>query len=170
MAPPALTEVGGNFVRITFADTEEIALRRGLPHRPAGRFNRPGQDALYLSPDALSASVALGGYAKPYDPPRVLVRYTVECCVLLDLRDPRSAALHERARQPWRSALDHGEEPASWAAADVVRASGAAGLIDPSRRRPGLWHVTLFRWNEPGAPNVRRFGAPEPIVVEPDFR
>ena len=26
----------------------------------------------------------------------------------------------------------------------------------PSRTVPGLWHLTLFRWNEGGAPRVTR--------------
>jgi hypothetical protein len=47
---------------------------------------------------------------------------------------------------------------------------GDAGLIDLSRRRPGLWHVILMRWNEPGAPRVRRVGTPVPISMEADKR
>jgi hypothetical protein len=31
---------------------------------------------------------------------------------------------------------------------------GAHGLIDPSRKQPHLWHLTLFDWNNPGAPCV----------------
>ena len=27
---------------------------------------------------------------------------------------------------------------------------------DPSRTVPGLWHLTLFRWNEGGAPRATR--------------
>jgi RES domain-containing protein len=135
-----------------------VVLARGLPHRPAARFNRPGQDALYLSPDEISARVAIGEYVKADDRPRVLLRYEVERCALFDLRHPDAAAVYELARQPWQSALARGDEPKSWTAADDIRQRGHAGLIDPSRRQPGLWHITLLRWNEAGGPRVRRVG------------
>ncbi len=32
------------------------------------------------------------------------------------------------------------------------------GLIDPSRQDPKKWHITLFRWNEIGAPKVTLVG------------
>jgi RES domain-containing protein len=144
-------------------------LARGLSHRPAGRFNRIGQDALYLSPDELSARVAIGEYVKLGDPPRHLLTYEVERCALFDLRHPAAASVYDLARKPWRQKLAAGEEPQSWDAADHVRRSGHVGLIDPSRRRPGLWHIALLRWNEAGAPTVRKLGEPKPIVVEPDF-
>jgi RES domain-containing protein len=155
-------------------------LARGLSHRPAGRFNRIGQDALYLSPDELSARVAIGEYVRLGDPPRHLLTYEVERCALFDLRHPAAASVYDLARKPWRQKLAAGEEPQSWDAADHVRRTGhvaliasspsARTLIDPSRRRPGLWHITLLRWNEAGAPTVRKLGEPIPIVVEPDFR
>ena len=64
-----IAEIGGLFVKIAFADDARGALRRGHPDRPAARFNRPGQDALYLSPDETSARVAIGQYVKAGDPP-----------------------------------------------------------------------------------------------------
>ncbi len=170
MPDAILTRVGGTFVKIAFARDAELSLARGHPDRPAARFNRKGQDALYLSPDELSARIAIGQYVKPDDPPRVLLTYELDRCALLDLRNPDAATLYDLARQPWRSALEAGEEPLPWKAAERIRDAGHAGLIDPSRRRPGLWHVTLFRWNEAGAPGVRRVGMPEPIAVEPSFR
>jgi RES domain-containing protein len=63
--------------------------------------------------------------------------------------DPAEAALD------WQQALAHGEIPASWRVRDLLQHAGAAGLIDPSRKRPGLWHLTLFAWNQEGAPSVR---------------
>lgn len=138
-----LTEVAGVFVKIAFADDIDVVLARGIPHRPAARFNRPGQDALYLSPDEMSARVAIREYVRPSDAPRVLIRYEVERCVLFDLRHPDAAAVYASASQPWQSALARGDEPKSWEAADDIRQSGNVGLIDPSRRRRGLWHITL---------------------------
>jgi RES domain-containing protein len=165
-----LTRISGTFVRIAFAQDADITLQRGHPARPAARFNRKGQDALYLSPDETSARVAIGQYVTPDDPPRVLLTFEVGRCALFDLRDPRSAELYAKARKPWQDALAAGTEPASWEVADHLRASGHVGLIDPSRRRPGLWHITLFRWNGPGAPDVRLIDPPRPIDVETGFR
>lgn len=165
-----LTEVSGTFVKIAFAADGDIHLSRGLPDRPAARFNRPGQDALYLSPDEESARVAIGEYVGKGDLQRVLLQFEIAACTLLDLRHPQAASLYALARQSWREALTRGEEPKSWHAADIIRESGPAGLIDPSRRRPGLWHITLMRWNEPDAPTVRRVGTSTPFLVEPGFR
>lgn len=165
-----LTEISGVFVKIAYANDADVALARGLPYRPPARFNRQGQDALYLSPDEISARVAIGEYVRADDPPRVLLRYEVQSCTLFDLRHPNASDVYSLARQPWQQALARNEEPLSWQAADHIRDSGHVGLIDPSRRRPGLWHITLFRWNEPGAPRVSRIGPPIPIVLALDQR
>ena len=60
------------------------------------------------------------------------------------------------AMAPWKPAVEVGEEPSSWAVRRRLEEAGAHGLIDPSRTAPGLWHLTLFRWNEGGAPRVTR--------------
>lgn len=165
-----LTIVEGIFVKIAFATEVGMTLARGLTYRPAARFNRSGQDALYLSPDEHSAHVAIGEYVKPGDPPRILVSYDVERCTLFDLRHPDTAGIYALARVPWRKALAEGIAPSSWQAADYIRQCGHVGPVDPSRRREGLWHITLLRWNEAGAPGVRQIGEPVPVTVEPDFR
>lgn len=90
-----LTEVSGNFFKIGLAGEEaRIHLARGDPDRPAARFNRKGQDALYLSPDKESARVAIGQYVAEDDPPRVLLSFEVERCELFDLREPYAAATY----------------------------------------------------------------------------
>ena len=100
---------------------------------------------------------------------RVMLRYTVDPCELFDLRGSHAKDIYEMARQPWQTAMRDGGEPPPWQAADRLRALGFVGLIDPSRRRPGLWHITLFRWNEPDAPTVQQIGGPDPIAVKPSF-
>ncbi len=165
-----LTKIEGEFVKITMAGHEDLMLKRGDPARPPARFNRLGQDALYLSPDEEAARVAIGGYVQAGDPPRLLQRYQVTACDLLDLRLPENAALYELAKQPWQPPFKAGDAPPSWSAADEIRKRGIKGLIDPSRRRPGLWHVTLFNWNEDGAPKVMPLGAATPIHLTLDYR
>ena len=165
-----LTEVSGAFVKIVWADDPDIHLTRGAADRPPARFNRRGQDALYLSPDIESARVAIGQDVKADDPPRVVLTFEVQRCALLDLRNPEASDIYELARQPWRKRLAAGGTPTSWRASDRLRKDGHVGLIDPSRRRPGLWHIALFRWNEPNAPGVLRRDGAQPVTVFPDYR
>lgn len=165
-----LTYVSGSFVKIVWADDLDVYLNRDDPYRPPARFNRVGQDALYLSPNAESAKVAIGQDVREDDPPRVLLNFEVQKCALFDLRSVEAAAIYQLARRPWRSLVASGNQPSSWIAADELRRKGHVGLIDPSRRRPGLWHIALFRWNDEGAPKVRRLGQPKPISVTPDYR
>jgi len=154
------TELSGIFVKIAFARDVDILLTRNSAERPAARYNRAGEDALYLSKDEKSARIALRKYASQDDPPRVLLSFNVEPCRLLDLRHPEAKDMRQLASRNWQSDLAEGHEPASWKVADRVRESGEAGLIDPSRQQPDLWHVTLLRWNEEGAPQVTMNGEP----------
>ncbi len=165
-----LTEISGTFVKIVWANDPDVYLERGAPDRPPARFNRAGQDALYLSPNEESAKVAIGQDVREGDRPRVLLKFGVQKCTLFDLRSLENAEIYELARHPWRQLVAAGNDPLSWTAADEVRRMGHVGLIDPSRRRPGLWHIALFRWNEEAAPDVRRLGEPKPISVTPDYR
>ncbi len=168
--PVMLTEVSGEFVKIVWADDPDVHLMRGAPDRPPARFNRRGQDALYLSPDVESAKVAIGQDVRNDDRPRVVLTFEVERCALFDLRSPEAADIYALASQPWRKLVAAGRDPSSWFAADRIRADGHIGLIDPSRRRPGLWHITLFRWNEASAPGVFRRSEVKPVTVLPDYR
>lgn len=158
------------FVKIVSTGESGLILQKGDRNRPAARFNRPGQDALYLSPDELSARVAIGQYVTPESQDRELITLSLSSCRLFDLRLPEHTDVYEHAKQPWIAPLDAGREPSSWQAADHIRDLGYDGLIDPSRRRPGLWHITLFRWNEPDAPDVVIKEKPEPIRLELGFR
>ncbi len=160
------TRISGVFVKIAFADEWDIFLKRGSSDRPAARFNRRGQDALYLSKDEESARVALRKYVGDADSPRVIVHYQVESCDLVDLRHVDAKDLRQRSSLDWLCALESGREPESWRVADSLRASNEVGLIDPSRKNPSTWHVTLFRWNEPGAPQVKVVDQPVAISFD----
>ena len=153
-----ISEISGTFVKIAFADQVDILLKRNSPDRPAARYNREGQDALYLSVDENTAHVAMRKYVADSDSPRVLIYYEVQPCQLVDLRHPDAEDLRKRANQNWQLALDEGTEPTSWEVADLLRKSNKTGLIDPSRSQLGSWDITLFRWNEPDAPRVAMVG------------
>ncbi|MEV7527294.1 RES domain-containing protein [Agrococcus sediminis] len=130
--------------------------------RSAGRFSRPGAPALYLSATPEGVAAAMLAHARNGDPEREVLRFHVRAERIVDLRDPASLAPFgiepEDAAAPWQEAVARGEEPPSWRVRDRLDAAGAHGLIDPSRQRPGLWHLVLFRWNVPGAPSVRAAG------------
>lgn len=161
-----ITRVSGIFVRVEFESEVHKTLLKNQAARPARRFNRQGENALYLSPDEHSAKVAMGEYVREGDPPRVLVQYEVEECALVDMRSPEAAHIYDLAKQPWQPPFNRGEAPSSWQAADQLKAEGYVGLIDPSRRQPGLWHITLFNWNEAGVPSVKRIGVPSKVMVK----
>lgn len=121
----------------------------------AGRYNRPGERTLYMSGSPAGVAAAMARYGEAE---RALVTLTVAAEWLVDLRDAAGCAAlgidTSRVREDWIAALDRGEEPPSWRVADRLRAIGADGLIDGSRRAPGEAHIVLFRWNRPGAPTV----------------
>ena len=165
MFESSYTNIAGTFVKISAADQINLALQRNSPIRPEARYNRRGQNALYLSVDERSARVAMRKYAKDITAPLVLVRFEVEACQLVDLQHADMSAYKTRASQGWQAAIANGYEPASWEVADLLRENQAIGLIDPSRKDPDTWHVTLFRWNEPGAPMVNIVGDPTPISI-----
>lgn len=149
-----LQEISGIFFKIAFASEIDQLLTKGCSTRPAGRYNRIGQAALYLSESKHSAQVALKKYLTTNDPHRVLLEYEVEKCQVLDLRHPDASSLLGASRTDWQKMIAAELVPTSWEVADSIRQDGHVGLIDPSRKQPDLWHLTLFRWNETGAPTV----------------
>ena len=121
----------------------------------AGRYNRPGERTLYMSGSPAGVAAAMARYG---DAPRTVVPLVVAADNVVDLRDVGACAAPgidpPRAKEDWIAALDRGDEPPSWRVANRLRAIGADGLIDGSRRLPGEAHIVLFRWNLPGAPTV----------------
>ncbi|GAA1415831.1 hypothetical protein AUR04nite_33010 [Glutamicibacter uratoxydans] len=87
------------------------------------------------------------------------LRLSVEADGIVDLRNGKAlAALGidlSDAIAPWQETVAEGGSPRSWLVRDQLIAAGANGLIDPSRTKPGLWHLVLFRWNMPDNPTVR---------------
>lgn len=126
--------------------------------RQAGRYSRPDQPTLYLSSSREGVAAAMIAHADSRTSALEVVELSVAASDIVDLRDPD--AIHAAgidladAVAPWQEIAKAGGTPSSWRVRDRLEAVGATGLIDPSRKRPGLWHLTLFRWNEPGAPTV----------------
>ncbi|GGE16917.1 hypothetical protein GCM10011390_40010 [Aureimonas endophytica] len=122
-----------------------------------------------MSPFAEWATIAILGYLREDGRPRVLLPLAVSKARIVDQRDEGACRAlgfdRELSDQSWRPALAAGREPPSWSNSDRARAIGSDGIIDRSRHIPGGWHLTLFRWNEPGGPSVEIYGAPRPIEL-----
>ncbi|RPE85290.1 RES domain-containing protein [Curtobacterium sp. PhB137] len=97
-----------------------------------------------------------------------IIEIDVEASRIVDLRDVsalESAGIDlAKAVAPWQDIATAGGTPSSWTVRDHLLEAGANGLIDPSRKSPGLWHLVLFRWNESDAPTVRLGGQPAPAA------
>ncbi|MFM5924955.1 MAG: RES family NAD+ phosphorylase [Novosphingobium sp.] len=128
----------------------------------AGRYHRPGQAALYITPEADWATIAIGRYLLADGVKRAVVPLELDRALVFDQRDPAACQAlgidPELSQVRWNDELAAGREPPSWAASDAARQAGAQGIIDQSRGIAGGWHVCLFRWNQPGSPQVRVAG------------
>lgn len=148
--------IRGTFFRAIDPRFRDHALAGSLA---AGRYSRAEQPTLYLSSSVDGVEAAMIAHADARPASLEIVTVSVEASGIVDLRDPSATAAlgvdPADAAAPWQDVVAAGGEPPSWRVRDRLIAAGANGLIDPSRRRPGLWHLVLFRWNEPGAPVVR---------------
>ncbi len=141
------------------------------PHtKSAGRYHRPGEPALYMSPELEWSRIAVSGYMREDNEPRLIVPLEVKNAFVLDQRNEETCRIlgidRELSNQPWRPALESGEIPPSWTNSDAVRNAGADGIIDRSRHIPDGWHLNLFRWNIPGGPKVNIVGDPVEVAVK----
>ncbi|WAC66927.1 RES domain-containing protein [Agrococcus sp. SL85] len=134
--------------------------------RAAGRYSRAHEPTLYLSATREGVAAAMVAHRSARASALEVAEVDVEAWGIVDLRDPRAAEAAgvdlANAAAPWQGVAAAGGAPTSWAVRDRLLRLGANGLIDPSRQRPGLWHLVLFRWNEEGAPAVRLRDAADP--------
>jgi len=137
----------------------------------AGGYHRPGQPALYITPEPDWATIAIGRYLLADGIARIVVPLELDGAELFDQRDPAACAAlgidPAQSQVRWNDELAAGREPPSWRASDAARAAGADGIIDVSRGIEGGWHACLFRWNQLGAPQVRVAGEPVPCDYWP---
>jgi RES domain len=155
----------GPFFRSVLANRIDSVLAPPGPES-AGRYHRPGQATLYMSPQVQWAMIAVSGYIREDGRPRVVIPLLVGEALVLDQHDEDTCRLlrieRDLSNVPWRQALADGQEPPSWRNSDAARAAGADGIIDRSRMIPGGWHVNLFRWNDLGGPSAARHYPPNP--------
>ncbi len=123
--------------------------------RNGGRWNRPGQPALYLSEQI---ETAFAEYQQELGVrPGTFVAYDVEA-VLVDLTrsDVLDAvgATHADLLGAWKSVawVEHGT-PATWRLADRLGADHC-GLRVPSVQYGGGTNLVLWAWNVPGGAQV----------------
>jgi len=113
-----------------------------------GRFNRPGQEALYLA-DIVVTAAAEYQQDNPWLPPGVLCTYQVTGLRLADLTlgyDPmRWAPVWAQHAIDWRAAVFHqGAIPPTWLMADRVLQAGLDGIAFPSKANPGGSNLVIY--------------------------
>ena len=147
--------VSGSFYRAVDPAYQDAALRGS---RLAGRYSEPKQRALYLSSSPEGVDAAMIAHVQGRVDELVLLKFHVKAHHIVDLRDPAVLLVAgvnlADAVAPWQDVVKNGGEPASWKVRRRLEGLGATGLIDPSRKSPGRWHLTLFRWNSADAPRV----------------
>lgn len=124
--------------------------------RAGGRWNEPGQPALYLSN---SHTTAIAEYQQHLPRPGTLTAYDVTASRILDLANPdtrHAIGLDETfLRQAWKHVRDvERRRPTSWDFSAAAFANRWHGLRVPSVQATG-WNLVLWRWNTELAPLVR---------------
>jgi RES domain-containing protein len=124
--------------------------------RAGGRWNEPGQAALYLSD---SHGTAIAEYHQDLPRPGTLTSYAVDAKRLIDLADPavQSALGLDQSffRQAWKYDRDIKKvRPLCWDFARQAIAAGLCGLRVPSAQAQGN-NLVLWQWNTVDAPSVR---------------
>ena len=126
--------------------------------RAAGRYSSAVQPTLYLSASRDGVAAAMRAHARNRAVDLAVVEVDVVAADVVDLREPADCAAADvdpaDAAAPWQGMVAAGGEPQSWGVRRRLEERGAAGLIDPSRQRQGLWHHVLFRWNGTSGPTA----------------
>ena len=116
--------------------------------KEGGRFNRPGQEALYLS---LEETTALAEYRQdnPWIPPGTICTFFVDHLRVADF----SAGFDPDVWDPiwadfeveWRTErFGRQSEPPTWYMADDVLSADLDGVMFPSQARPGGTNLVVY--------------------------
>ena len=123
--------------------------------RASGRWNEPGQAALYLSN---SHATAIAEYQQDLPRRGTLTAYDADAQAILDLADlsvRQAIGIDDPfLRQPWKQIRDvERRRPPSWEFVAALASCGWHGLRVPSVQTPGT-NLVLWWWNETDAPIV----------------
>lgn len=117
-----------------------------------GRWNAPGQAALYLGTDHATAIAEFyQGLAKP----GTLAPYRLDATAIADLTDGQGRAADDTVAQamaaPWKHIAEiEAGIPPSWMLTASLMAAGAEGALVPSAQNPGGTALVLWRWHRLG--------------------
>lgn len=149
-------QVSGSFYRAV-NPAHQVAALSGS--QQPGRYSPPHVPTLYLSSSVEGVQAAMIANRDERSPQLHIIEVEVQADQILDLRDEAACRLagvkRADATAPWQEVVAQGGQPRPWAVRRRLDVLGAHGVIDPSRKQPGLWHLALFQWNSEGAPQVR---------------
>ncbi len=117
--------------------------------RQGGRFNRPGQEALYLSTDE---ATALAEYKQdnPWLPPGTICTFFIRELRVADFSagfdSEKWPALWSDFSVDWRAEwFGKSIEPPTWYMADDTVAEGLDGILFPSQAHPGGTNLVIYQ-------------------------
>jgi RES domain-containing protein len=151
-----LTDIAGRLWRMLAPRWAFDPLSGEGAARAGGRWNEPGQPALYLSEDH---GTAVAEYQQDLARPGTLAAYDVDGSGIVDLTREETRRLigvnDSLLRLPWKRIRDiERGRPLSWDFARSVLSAGCNGLRVPSMQSAGI-NVVLWRWNDGQGPRVR---------------
>lgn len=120
--------------------------------RAPGRYSNINQPTLYLSSSPEGVEAAMKSHSGSRSTDLEIVKVRVIAGKIFDLRNAEALLAADidinDATAPWQEIVRDGDVPKSWKVRNRLEALGINGLIDPSRKAPGLWHLVLFSWNQ----------------------
>jgi RES domain-containing protein len=146
----------GRYWRVLSPRWAHAPLSGGGAARHGGRWNRPGNPALYLSQEI---ETAFAEYQQELGVrPGTFAAFEVAGATVVDLNDSGALAALDIDPSdlscPWKQiALVERRDPPTWLICDRLR-SEVDGLRVPSVQYAGGSNLVLWRWNVAGAPTV----------------
>ncbi|WP_414148476.1 RES family NAD+ phosphorylase [Erwinia sp. BNK-24-b] len=166
-----LINVKGIFYRAIDPLYRDVALSGS---RVPGRYSDSNQPTLYLSSSPEGVEAALKAHNGARRDRLEIIKVSVIADKIFDLRN--LAGLQAAnidindALAPWQETVSQGSIPESWRVRNRLESYGINGLIDPSRKAPGLWHLVLFSWNQESKPSVSLYEAAEAGLNYDDYQ
>ena len=136
-----LRRVAGRFWRAIATDRAEDVLEPPGPGS-AGRYHRPGQPALYITPEADWAVIAIGRYLLADGIERAVVPLELDLAKVLDQRDPAPVRRWRSIRKPPKCAGTMNSR---------LGASHRHGSPPMPRAQPGRMESSMCRVGSPAA-------------------